>query len=179
MGTEGEKIGPELTAIGGSQTGDYILESILEPNAVIVKGYKELVVQLDRKTIRGTAVAWFPNKEHPEKLALSVMEGGEPKEIDIDLAKAGYVGDTWVEVFDEEEDDVVVVYGEHVEGDQKSGVTLKILKDGSWVQQSYPAEDIESFNSSLSGMPTGVEETMTPQEIFDLIAYLLAQKGGE
>jgi cbb3-type cytochrome oxidase cytochrome c subunit len=36
----GEFIGPDLTHIGSIQTADYLRQSILDPNAVIVPGYQ-------------------------------------------------------------------------------------------------------------------------------------------
>ncbi len=52
---EGGKIGPELTHIAGTRPMEYIVESILQPSAVIVSGYETYMVTLkDGQFLTGT-----------------------------------------------------------------------------------------------------------------------------
>lgn len=180
VGTEGREIGPELAKIGASQSADYILESILDPSAVIVKGYKETIVvwkQPGRESVRGTPLAWLPNKEQPRRLRLSVLEGEEPEEREIDLSEAASVGDTVVGV--EMDDGFKSLCGEYVSGDEKSGITLAFLEQGSWVEREIPPERIDFVNFPMSPMPANFAEQMRPREIYNLVAYLRTQKGEE
>lgn len=180
VGTEGREIGPELTKIGASQTADYVLESILDPNAVIVRGYKETIViwkQQGRPSDRGAAAAWLPNQDHPRTLRLSVLEGEEPEEREIDLTQVAYVGDTIVVV--KINGEFKPLCGEYISGDEKTGITLAFLEEGRWVKRQIPPETIDLVNPAMSPMPTNFAELMMPREIYSLVAYLLMQKGGE
>ena len=70
VGAEGGQLGPDLTAIGASQSAEYILESCLDPNAVLVRGFKQLTVVWTNPAlpeIQGLPLAWIPNKEHPKR----------------------------------------------------------------------------------------------------------------
>lgn len=178
IGKEGRDVGPELTAIGASQTTHYMLESVLTPSAVIVKGYTETIVvweDEDDVPTRGTAVAWTPNKDHPTMVKLAILEGDETVEREVDLADAAYVGNTVVGV--EVDDEFEAICGEYVEGDKEAGITLKVLLKGQWVQKRIPPEQIEFVNLPMSPMPANFAELVTPREVYDLIAYLVAQKG--
>lgn len=178
LGSVGRDVGPELTAIGASQTADYILESILDPSAVIVKGYKETIVmwkEEGRRSIRGTPVAWIPDEERPRVLRLSIQEADEVEEREIDLSQVARVGDTTMGVKVNGETEFLC--GEYVEGDKEAGVTLRLFEDGHWVERRFPAEAIEHVNFPYSPMPANYAELMTPREIYDLLAYQLEQKG--
>jgi putative heme-binding domain-containing protein len=175
---EGREVGPELTAIGASQTAAYMLESVLDPSAVIVKGYLETIIiweDEDEEPLRGTAIAWIPNKEHPTGIKLAVLESDKTLEREVDLAEAAYVGDTIVGVEIDEEFEAVC--GEYVEGEKDTGVTLRILQKGQWVERRIPAEQIEFVSLPMSPMPANFAELVTPRDVYDLLAYLLAQKG--
>ena len=204
---KGQDIGPELTAIGASQTSAYILESILESSAVIVKGYKRTIVfwkDEDLMTLSGTLLEWVPDKEHPTTLRLAVQEddaeddwdfededNGEAEEPDsetaleigetvvkeIDLNEVAYVGDTIVGVKINGKPSSLL--GEYVAGDKDSGLTLAILENGRWVERHVPPEQIRFLNLPTSPMPSNFAELLTPREVYDIIAYLLTQKGGQ
>ena len=178
VGPEGRDIGPELTKIGASQTPDYILESLLNPNAVIVRGYKQTIVQwkqAGRPSVRGVAMAWLPDKDHPRALRLGVLEGEQTEEIEIDLTQAACVGDAIVGV--KTDGEFQSLCGEYVSGDEKTGLTLAIFQEGRWVERTISPQAIDFFNSPTSPMPADFANLMTPREIYDLVAYLGAQKG--
>ena len=186
VGTEGGDVGPELTAIGASQSAEYIVESLIEPSDVIVKGYKQMIVLLETGLdVRGTPTKWEPDEKKPRTLWLSVLEGGEVVEKEIDLQDVTTLGDTVVGV--ERDGDLLDLCGQYVDGDEKSGITLRILKadgefvdpDGGWVEESYAADQLEYINLPMSPMPENFPELVTPRQMYDLVAYLLAQKEKE
>src|SRR5262249_17424566 len=50
----GGEVGPELAGIGGKQTREYLLESIVLPDKQIAKGFDTAVIELkDGKTVTG------------------------------------------------------------------------------------------------------------------------------
>lgn len=178
VGPEGREIGPELTKIGASQTPDYILESILNPNAVIVRGYKQTIVlwkQAGRPSVRGAAMAWLPDKDHPRTLRLGVLEGEQTEEIEVDLTQAACVGDAIVGV--KTDGEFQSLCGEYVSGDEKTGLTLALFQEGRWVERKILPPAIDFFNPPTSPMPADFANLLTPREMYDLVAYLGAQKG--
>ncbi|MFQ5742459.1 MAG: hypothetical protein ACE5HV_02595 [Acidobacteriota bacterium] len=178
IGAEGKEGGPELTAIGASQSPEYILESILDPSAVIVKGYKQINViwqEPGRVLLRGVPLAWIPNQETPRSLRLSVDENGEIREREIDLSQVEVVGDTIVGT---RIDGKFKRYcGQYVAGDQETGLTLKVLQGGRWIEERIPAEVIQFVNPPASPMPANFAELLTPKDVYDLLAFLVEQKG--
>lgn len=70
-GTGGE-VGPDLTGIGSRQPREYLLESILEPNAVITEGYQTVIVALKN----GVSYAGVVTEETPDQLVLNSPEDG-------------------------------------------------------------------------------------------------------
>ena len=178
VGREGREIGPDLTKIGASQTPDYILESLFSPSAVIVRGYKQTIVfwkQAGRPSIRGVALAWLPNKDRPRTLRLGVLEGEQTQEVNIDLTQVASVGDTIVGV--KRNGQLDSLCGEYISGDEKTGLTLAFLEEGNWVERQIPPQVIDFVNPATSPMPPDFAELLTPQQIYDLLAYLVAQKG--
>lgn len=177
VGAEGGHVGPDLTAIGASRSAQYILESSLDPNAVIVRGYKPLTVVWTNPAlpdVQGLLRAWIPNEEHPQALRLSVDAAGVREEMEIDLAEVAQVGDTAVTV--ERDGQTSQHIGNYVSGDQNTGVTLLSWEASRWIEIRIAAASIQSIRLPTSPMP-GFGEAMTPREAYDLLAYLLAQKG--
>ncbi len=176
---EGPEICPDLSAIGASQSAEYIVESVLDPNAVIVKGFKQaILVWVDedgeQEFERGTAVEWIPDREHPEVLVLAIQEPAETVEYEFDLAEVAYVGDTTVAV--EQDGDIIVQAGEYVSGDEMGDLTLRFLEEGEWVERVIPPQGIVNVNYPTSSMPTNFAQDLTPGQIYDLLAFLMEQK---
>ena len=217
IGEEGQEVGPELTAIGASQTADYLLESLLDASAVIVKGYKQTIVfwkDDSREVLRGTAVAWLPNKDHPVTLQLAVQEeeeeewdwdeeeeaadeavdeaAAQPVEPaapvkpavralaetiikEIDLSEVAAIGDTIVGV--RSGNGIAPLCAEYVSGNVEEGVKVRVFENGGWLEREVAAEQIGFVNLPMSPMPANFAELVNPREAYDLVAFLLTQKG--
>jgi putative heme-binding domain-containing protein len=74
---KGQKVGPELTGIGAIQTPQYFVESILEPSAVIVKGYETVFVI----TADGIPYNGLIKSDTEEELTLILEESGSVEEV--------------------------------------------------------------------------------------------------
>jgi quinoprotein glucose dehydrogenase len=75
VGTAGGIVGPDLTGIGKRQSRDYLLESIVQPNAKIAAGFEGVVLTLDD----GSTVAGTLKAEADAELAVEVTgEDGLP-----------------------------------------------------------------------------------------------------
>ncbi len=66
--------------------------------------------------------------------------------------------------------------GNYVSGDERTGVALLFWEPGRWVERRIPSA-IQSIRLPSSTMPAVYGMAMTPRETYDLLAYLLAQKG--
>jgi putative heme-binding domain-containing protein len=74
---KGEEIGPELDTVAAVQTPEYIIESILNPSAEIVKGYETVLIM----TVDGIPYTGIIREEDEEVIVLAVEEAGEIEEI--------------------------------------------------------------------------------------------------
>jgi quinoprotein glucose dehydrogenase len=68
---DGGEVGPDLTGIGGKQKRDYLLESIVEPNRQIAKGYETVVLTL----LDGRSVSGILKMENAREVRLMTAEG--------------------------------------------------------------------------------------------------------
>jgi quinoprotein glucose dehydrogenase len=68
---EGGDVGPDLSKIGGQQKRDYLLESIVEPNRQIAKGFESVVLTL----VNGKSVTGIVKAEDDKELRLMTAEG--------------------------------------------------------------------------------------------------------
>src|SRR5205085_3285301 len=58
VGEQGERVGPELTAIGARFGRVYLVESILEPSRTVVPGFATLRIEMkDGRTLMGVKVS--------------------------------------------------------------------------------------------------------------------------
>ncbi len=67
----GGKVGPDLSRIGAEKTREYILESIVDPNKVIAKGFETAVLALDD----GRQFAGIVKSEDARKLHIIAPDG--------------------------------------------------------------------------------------------------------
>ncbi|MBN8248465.1 MAG: c-type cytochrome, partial [Verrucomicrobia bacterium] len=72
VGGEGGEVGPELTGLVAQRGREYVLQSILYPNAGIAEGFESVLVTLKN----GTAYAGVIKSETPEELVLNSPEDG-------------------------------------------------------------------------------------------------------
>jgi putative heme-binding domain-containing protein len=70
---KGSKVGPELTGIGAVQTPQYLIESVLKPSVVIVKGFETMYLM----TNDGMAYNGLLVSQDEEEVVLMVDEEGE------------------------------------------------------------------------------------------------------
>lgn len=83
LGAQGGTVGPPLDGIGKRQTRDYLLESIVLPNAKIAAGFENLIITLRN----GTSVAGMVKSENANQLVLNSPEDGEVKINPRDISK--------------------------------------------------------------------------------------------
>jgi quinoprotein glucose dehydrogenase len=69
-GQEGGEVGPDLTGIGAKQTREYLLESIVDPNKQIAKGFETVVLALKD----GTTVSGVLKQENTNEIQLITPE---------------------------------------------------------------------------------------------------------
>lgn len=180
LDSEWSPLGPDLNAIGASRSAHYILESILDPGAVIVKGFAPITVVWKDKTlpeIQGLPVEWIPNEQQPHTLRLSAVEKGVREEKAIELSAVAQLGDTVVVL--EKDGETVRYIGDYVSGDENTGLALLSWEQGSWVERRIPPEAIQSVRLPASPMPPIFGALMTPRQIYDLLAFLLTRKGNQ
>src|SRR5262249_24119455 len=67
---QGGEVGTELTGIGGKQTREYLLESIVDPNRQIAKGFETVVLALKN----GQAVSGIIKEETEKQVKLITPE---------------------------------------------------------------------------------------------------------
>jgi quinoprotein glucose dehydrogenase len=67
----GGEVGPDLTGIGAREKRDYLLESIVEPNRKIAKGFETVVLAL----ANGTIVSGIVKSEDAREVRLMTAEG--------------------------------------------------------------------------------------------------------
>ncbi len=73
---KGAKVGPDLTGIGAVQTPQYLIESVLKPSAVIVKGFETMyLITTDGMAYNGLLVS-----QNEEEVVLMVDEDGVMEE---------------------------------------------------------------------------------------------------
>lgn len=83
IGGAGGKVGPDMTSIGASAPADYLVESILLPNAKIKEGYHSVVLTLkDDSELVGTLA-----RETPQEIVLRNAAGAEQAIAKADISK--------------------------------------------------------------------------------------------
>jgi putative heme-binding domain-containing protein len=73
---KGSKVGPDLTGIGAVQTPQYLIESVLKPSAIIVKGFETMYLM----TNDGMAYNGLLVSQDEDEVVLMVDEDGEMEE---------------------------------------------------------------------------------------------------
>jgi quinoprotein glucose dehydrogenase len=84
---EGGEVGPDLTGIGSKQTREYLLESIVDPNKQIAKGFETVILTLNS----GKSVTGIVKLENAREVQLITPEGKlvTVAKADIDERNAG------------------------------------------------------------------------------------------
>jgi quinoprotein glucose dehydrogenase len=68
---QGGDVGPDLTGVGARQKRDYLLESIVDPNKQIAKGFETVVLSL----VNGRVVTGIVKEENAKEIRLMTAEG--------------------------------------------------------------------------------------------------------
>jgi quinoprotein glucose dehydrogenase len=68
---QGGEVGPELTGIGSRQTRDYLVESLIDPNKVIAKGFESVILTLED----GRVVSGVVRSKTAKEYVLVTTEG--------------------------------------------------------------------------------------------------------
>jgi quinoprotein glucose dehydrogenase len=68
---QGGDVGPDLTGVGARQKRDYLLESIVDPNKQIAKGFETVVLSL----VNGQVVTGIVKEENAKAIRLMTAEG--------------------------------------------------------------------------------------------------------
>lgn len=83
IGGAGGKVGPDLTSIGASSPPDYLVESVLYPNAKIKEGYHSVAIATrDQRDLSGMVV-----KESAGEIVLRTADGREVSIATRDIAR--------------------------------------------------------------------------------------------
>lgn len=176
---EGAGVCPDISEIGAIQPASYILNSILAPNEVIIKGYDTIRVFKKNSSLPMTgALIRFEQGSPSPKVVLSINEGGKQVPWEIPLAEVKMLGPSTIAVLKEgDEDDAEVFAGEIIK-ENEDDVVLKMWQEGNkWVMQRFAKEKVIALNRPLSPMPGNFAEIFSDQEIDDLVAYLASLKG--
>ncbi|NBU45714.1 MAG: heme-binding protein, partial [Betaproteobacteria bacterium] len=103
VGTEGGEVGPVLDGIAGKQSREYLLESIVAPNAKIAPGFETLLVVLKD----GRSFAGVTKPGGPDELVINSPEDGVLKFKKADVAKTqkglSAMPDTMVQVLSKQD----------------------------------------------------------------------------
>ena len=83
VGDDGGEVGPVLDGIGAKQTRQYLLESIVDPNAVIAPGFDSVLVVLKD----GRSFAGVLKSESPTELVINSPEDGIIKVVKANIQK--------------------------------------------------------------------------------------------
>jgi quinoprotein glucose dehydrogenase len=70
VGNDGGEVGPNLSSIGKQKTREYLLESIVAPNAQIAQGFESVILLLDD----GTTVAGVLRSEDAKEVRIITAE---------------------------------------------------------------------------------------------------------
>ena len=83
VGSEGGEVGPVLDGIAGKQTREYLLESLVAPNAKIAPGFESLLIVLKD----GRSFAGVVKPSGPDEVIINSPEDGIQKFKKSDIAK--------------------------------------------------------------------------------------------
>lgn len=151
-GQGGSQVGPELTGVGGRVDRNYLLASIVTPNAAIAQGFENVSVTLKN----GESMTGRLLEENDASLVLEVPKEEDPfAEPEADAPPHSEV-------------DVVAEDGAH--GD--AGATAAPDVERVTVSRA----DIVKRERALSSMPEGLAQFITLSELRDLVEFLATRK---
>ena len=198
LGNEGAEVGPDLSGIGSQQGAEYLMESILTPDDVIVKGYDGIVIQMKD----GTLIDGVKKAEDQKNLYVGILDPEMYKE-KFKIDKRGYLvlpieairnATLTTGTQNDHYHTVNVLTGlESISNLNKrtSRFTNESGKRHLHRIENGVVEQAEGHTHSLdigdfvlgkpqtkSPMPDNISDTLTVREFYDIITYLLSLKGG-
>lgn len=72
VGNQGGDLGPALDGLGAKQNREYLLESLMHPNARTLEGYESVIVLLKS----GSGISGLLKNENESELTISTLEDG-------------------------------------------------------------------------------------------------------
>ena len=105
IGDQGGEVGPELTTVAGTRTPQFIVQSILEPSAVIASGFEPYLVETkDGQFLTGVLkkrdeVAVVLKTDQGEMLSIPVAEINEVVAQETSIMPGGFADDLTVQEF--------------------------------------------------------------------------------
>ncbi|MDB6173388.1 MAG: rane-bound dehydrogenase domain protein [Chthoniobacteraceae bacterium] len=88
IGGAGGHVGPELTSLGASAPIDYIIESVINPNAKVKEGFNGITVTLKD----GSMLSGIKARETPQELFLRDVSGAEQAVVKTNITATQNVG---------------------------------------------------------------------------------------
>ncbi len=156
----GGEVGPELPSVGTRKGREYILESILHPNAQIAEGFENVTLTMkDGKEYAGRVLEEEGNQI---LLEIPVQEEGEEFVEEEDAPKGTEAKK------DEKEDEKEKDKNEKWESEATKGPRV--------TKMTLPKDQIVSRQHNLSSMPEDISENLAKSELRDLVEFISTLK---
>ncbi len=198
LGDEGTEVGPDLSGIGSQQGAEYLMESILTPDDVIVKGYDGIVIQMKD----GTLIDGVKTAEDQKNLYVGVQDPEQYKG-KFAINQEGYlvlpigeIQNATLTTGTENDHAHTVNVPTGLESisslnkrtsrftDESGKRHLHGIENGVVEQAGGHTHTLDNGDFVLgkpqtkSPMPDNISENLTAREFYDIITYLLSLKGG-
>ncbi|MCA9427179.1 MAG: HEAT repeat domain-containing protein, partial [Candidatus Omnitrophica bacterium] len=148
-GEGGGEVGPDLSHIASRVDREYILESIVAPNAQIAKGFENVTLTLKD----GTRLAGRVTEENGDTLTLEVTSEGE------DGFDDEWDEDAFLESLEKKKEEAIPHSTVDVVAEDETPNVLET--------RTIPKSEIESRKRNLSAMPEDMARLMGSKEIRD------------
>ncbi len=147
----GGEIGPELTSVAATRPIGYIAESVLQPSAVIVKGYEPLLIQLKS----GERISGVLRKETSDSLTIGMTDGTIKEFARSDIGrskvlKKSIMPENFAELLSVKEFADLLAYVQTLKGAAQTGGTA--TKERTEEQQAHSEKVYKLFCTQCHGV---------------------------